>query len=84
MPNKPSAIKELRKTKKRTAHNAKIKTNVKALYRKAEDLLKKGEKDAAKTAISAFQKAADKAAKVNAISFNRASRKKASLMKLAK
>jgi small subunit ribosomal protein S20 len=82
MPNKPSAMKELRKTKKRTLHNVKIKTHVKALFGKAKELAAKGDTTEAKKVMVSFQKAIDKAAKVNVLSKNRADRKKAALMKI--
>jgi small subunit ribosomal protein S20 len=83
MPNKQSAMKELRKTKKRTLHNARIKTNIKALMSKSKQLVEKGDLAEAKKAILALQVAVDKAAKVNVISKNSASRKKARIMKMA-
>lgn len=82
MPNKQSAIKELRKAKKRSVHNARVKTNFKALFSKAKDHATKGEMEEAKKASVAFQIAADKAAKVNVISKNKANRKKSTLMKM--
>lgn len=82
MPNKPSAMKELRKTKKRTLHNIRIKTQVRVLFGKAKELAAKGEMEEAKKAMISFQKAIDKATKVKVVSKNRASRKKSSLMKL--
>ncbi len=82
MPNKQAAIKELRKAKKRSVHNARVKTNFKALFSKAKDHATKGEMEEAKKASVAFQVAADKAAKVNVISKNKANRKKATLMKM--
>ncbi|MDD2786404.1 MAG: 30S ribosomal protein S20 [Patescibacteria group bacterium] len=82
MPNKQSAMKELRKTKKRTVHNSRIKVNVKALMSKSRALALKGDVEAAKKDVVAFQKAVDKAAKEHVISKNAASRRKSRLMKL--
>lgn len=82
MPNKPSAMKELRKTKKRTLHNVKIKTHVRALFGKAKELAVKGEMAEAKKVMILFQKAIDKAAKEKVVSKNRSNRKKSALMKL--
>ena len=82
MPNKKSAIKELRKTKKRTANNARIKTNVKHLYKTCVDLMSQDKKAEAKDVAIKFQQAIDKAAKRNVISKNRADRKKAAIMKI--
>ena len=81
MPNKPSAIKELRKTKKRTAHNARIKMNVKALHKKCLELLAAGKLDEAKKAAALYQKAIDKAALHMVVSKNRSNRKKSALMR---
>ncbi|MHB8830639.1 MAG: 30S ribosomal protein S20 [Patescibacteria group bacterium] len=82
MPNKPSAMKELRKTKKRTVHNVRIKTNVRALLSKCKELVAKGDFEEAKKTAILLQRAADKAAKVNVLSDNSANRKKARIMKL--
>ena len=79
MANKQSALKELRKTKKRTAHNALIKTHVKHLFRECMDLINAGDMTKAKEKVALFQQAADKAAKRHIISVNRARRKKAAL-----
>jgi ribosomal protein S20 len=81
MPNKKAAIKDLRKSKKRQAHNLRIKTNVRQTYKQAQELIKAGKTEEAKPVIKKFQQAADKAAKVNAISRNKARRKKSTLMK---
>ncbi len=81
MPNKHAAIKDLRKNKRRAANNARVKTNVKALYKKASALLKAGKKTEAAPFTLAFQKAADKAVKTGVLEKNTASRKKSSLMR---
>ncbi len=80
MANKKSAIKELRKTKKRTAHNARIKTHFKHVFRECTDLIEAGQKDKAAEKAIEFQQIADKAAKLKIVSRNRANRKKSSLM----
>lgn len=81
MPNKHAAIKDLAKNRKHAAANARIKTNVKQLFKKGSELLKQGSKDEAQKIIVAFQKAADKAAKNHVMSRNAANRKKSNLMK---
>jgi len=81
MANKKSAIKELRKTKKRTSHNQKIKAHVKYLFKQSTELIKLGKLDEAKKATINFQQAVNKAAKTHVISLNRARRKTSSLMK---
>ena len=82
MPNKKSALKELRKTKKRTIHNRRILTNVKHIYKEAISLIKDKKFEEAKKLIIKFQQAADKAAKRHVISVNKARRKKSTLTKL--
>jgi small subunit ribosomal protein S20 len=80
MPNKASAKKELRKSKKRILINDKITSNIKDLTKKSrKSLLAK--KDDAKTLISATIKALDKAAGKGKIKKNTASRTKSRLMK---
>jgi small subunit ribosomal protein S20 len=80
MPNKASAKKELRKSKKRILINDKITSNIKDLTKKSrKSLLVK--KDDAKTLISATIKALDKAAGKGKIKKNTASRTKSRLMK---
>lgn len=80
MANKKSALKELRKTKKRTAHNNSMKTHFKHLFRECTDLIQAGETNKAKEKAIEFQQIADKAAKRHIISKNRVNRKKAALM----
>lgn len=81
MPNKHAAIKDLRKNRKRAAHNAKVKTHVKFLRKKGTDLVSGGNAAEAKEAVRALQQALDKAAKLGIIKPNKAARQKASLMK---
>jgi len=81
MPNKHAAIKDLRKNKKRAAHNARIKTNVKALFKKSKELAAAGKKDEAKTAAQKYQQAVDKAVKRGVVTRNQAARKKSQAMK---
>jgi small subunit ribosomal protein S20 len=80
MANKQSALKELRKTKKRTVHNSRIKTNVKHLFRQCMDLIQAGDMENAKIKALEFQQASDKAAKLHIISKNRSARKQSALM----
>jgi len=81
MPIKKSAKKELRKTKKRTARNKKIKANLNFLERKFFKFIQEKNKEKAKEFYQKLQKALDKAAKVNVIKKNKASRKKSRLAK---
>lgn len=82
MPQKHAAIKDLRKNKKRAAHNARIKTNVKALFKKSKELAAAGKKDEARAAAQKFQQAVDKAAKHGVVSKNQAGRKKSQISKV--
>jgi small subunit ribosomal protein S20 len=81
MPNKKAAIKGLRQSEKNRERNIRVKTNVKFHLAKVEQLIKEGKTKEAIEALRAFQKAADKAAKGNVISPNKANRKKSALMK---
>lgn len=81
MPNKHAAIKDLRKNKRRAERNFRLKTHMKALLRKAQDLVKEGKLAEAKAAASAFQAIADKAAKRGVVSRNAMGRKKSTIMR---
>ncbi|MDA3802981.1 MAG: 30S ribosomal protein S20 [Patescibacteria group bacterium] len=80
MPNKKSAEKELRKTKKRTIDNKKVSANAKALVKNS---LKKvaANDNSAKEDMPKTVKALDKAAKKGVMTKKTASRKKSRLMK---
>jgi len=82
MPNTKSALKELRKSKKRNDHNHRILTNVKHLYKDCVSLIKDNKLEEAKKLAIKFQQAADKAAKRHVISINRSRRKKSALTEL--
>lgn len=84
MPNKHAAIKDLRKNRRRAAANARIKTNVKTLYRKGLALIKEGKTAEVAEVARAFQQAIDKAAKRLVISKNAAANKKSALMRAIK
>lgn len=81
MPIIKSAKKELRKAKKREARNKKVKANLRFLERKFLKFIKEKNKEKAKEFFQKLQKAFDKAAKINVIKKNRASRKKSRLAK---
>ncbi|MCX7778823.1 MAG: 30S ribosomal protein S20 [Patescibacteria group bacterium] len=81
MPITKSAIKELRKVKKRTARNKKIKANLKYLEKKFLKFIREKNKEKAREFYQKIQKALDKAAKRNVIKKNKASRKKSRLAK---
>jgi small subunit ribosomal protein S20 len=80
MPNKASAKKELRKSKKRILVNTKIKANLKDLTKKSRKALNTKQAEA-KTLITSTIKALDKAAGKGKIKKNTASRTKSRLMK---
>jgi len=85
MPNKKSAIKHLRQTKKLTARNSLIKRNIK-------ELIKQGEKAIAKETIKEksaeltrdLQKSVDKAVKTGVLKANTGNRKKERFAKMLK
>ncbi len=63
MPNKKSAMKELRKTEKRTARNRQIKRRLKDLLKKANVLIENSSKEEALKIYDKIQKLVDKASK---------------------
>ncbi len=81
MPNKKAAIKDLRKNRKRAAHNLRIKKNVKALVKETRELIAAGKKEDAAIKLRALQQAADKAAKRGVLHKNSAANRKASAMR---
>ena len=80
MPNKKSAIKELRKSVKRQAHNSQIKDNVKWLVKKSLQAIA-AKDDAAKDLVKKTEKAVDKAVQRGVIKENTGQRRKSRLMK---
>lgn len=84
MPNKQASIKDLRKTKKRTAHNVRIRKNVKALFKNSKEIVTSGSKEEAVLKLRALQQAADKAAKRGIIHKNEARRRVSVAMKSLK
>lgn len=79
MPNLKTSIKDLRKTKRRTINNDRLRNRIKKSVKKFKDLIKSGEKDAAEKTLKHTYKVLDKAAKKNVINKGRASRKKSRL-----
>jgi small subunit ribosomal protein S20 len=63
MPNKKSAMKELRKTEKRTARNRQIKRRLKELLKKVTVLVENSDKVEALKIYDKIQKLVDKASK---------------------
>lgn len=82
MANTKSAIKNNRKTIKRTLHNRSRKSRIKTLAKKVQQLAAAGsDKEALKNAAIDYVSAMDKAAKTNLIHGNKANRAKASVAK---
>lgn len=82
MPHTHSAKKELRKNIKRKAQNEKRKNLIKSLRKEIKTLVLNKKVEEAKTLLPKLYKAADKAAKVNAIHKNKAARIKAQMANL--
>lgn len=80
MPNLKSAKKELRKSKKLSQYNTKIKTNVKSLVKKSRKAIIAKEPEA-KELVAKTIKAIDKAAQKGIIKKNTRDRKKSRLQK---
>lgn len=78
MPNKKSAAKELRKSKKRQEYNKDIKHNLKDLTKKSQKAIATGEASA-KELVATTIKALDKAVQKGVIKKNTSSRKKSRL-----
>lgn len=76
MPIKQSAIKELRKTKKRTSRNRSTKSNIKDALKKVTKALQSKNIEAARAAAIEAVKILDKAASRRVIHPNKAARKK--------
>ena len=84
MPIKKSAIKELRKTKKRTTHNKMVKENIKIAIKKVVKALSAKDAAGAQAAVIAAVKLLDKAASKDIIHANKAGRKKSRLLATVK
>ena len=77
-----SALKELRKSKKRNERNTAVQTKIKTLVKKVEEAVKKKDSNLAKTILKEAFSEWDKAAKRNVIHFNAASNQKARLSRI--
>lgn len=82
MPIKKSAKKALRQNIVRRERNAKVKNTVRVLSKKLRTLVTAKKADEAKKILVLATKAIDKAAKVNVLPKNTASRKKSGLARL--
>jgi len=76
MANLKSSQKDIRRTKKRTVLNVRLKNRIKRAKKEIEKALKAGDKKLAQTAFVRFQKINDKAAKKGLLKKNTSSRRK--------
>ncbi len=81
MPQKKSAKKALRQSRKRAERNKRVKLNIKYLIKQTEKAIKNNDKAKALEWYKKVQKAIDKATKSNIYKKNTAARKKSRLMK---
>lgn len=81
MPQKKSAAKALRQSKKLAAHNKAIKDNIKTLIKKTKKAIEAKENDKALELVKSAIKAIDKATQKKIIKKNTGARKKSRLMK---
>ncbi|MCK4994930.1 MAG: 30S ribosomal protein S20 [Candidatus Omnitrophica bacterium] len=81
MPSKKSAIKELKKSKKKQVHNTSLKKAYKVEEKKMNSLLAAKDITKLNTDISGFVSKIDKAVTQKLMHKNKASRKKAQLLK---
>jgi small subunit ribosomal protein S20 len=84
MPITKGAKKAQRNSEKKKVFNTRRKRNMKQIIKKIETLVKAGKGKEAKEELSKAYKALDKAAKMNTIKKNTASRKKSRLSKSIK
>lgn len=82
MANTKSAIKNIRKSEKRTIHNRGIKSRLKTLQRRYRESLSGDDKEAQVVAAKAFVAGLDKAVKANIIHQNAADRHKSACSKV--
>lgn len=84
MPNKKAAIKELRKTIKRTHRNSLVKRNIKEIIKKGKKAIESGTIAEQYPALArALQKAIDKGIKSNILKANTGNRQKSRFAKMA-
>ncbi|MBF0532007.1 MAG: 30S ribosomal protein S20 [Candidatus Omnitrophica bacterium] len=82
MPQRKCAVKELKKNHARHMHNMDLKTDLKKTIKRYVAAVKDNKTEEAKTNLSLVYKKLDKAAKVDLIKANAASRKKSRLSRL--
>lgn len=81
MPNRKSAIKNLKKSKKKSQRNKAVLSELKTRNKKIDTLLKEKKTDEAKSYLKVLSSKLDKSASKGIIHKNKASRKKSRLMK---
>ena len=81
MPNKLASIKDVRKSRKRTHSNLRVKTNLHSLQRSFLGLVREKKFDEAGVLAHKLQQALDKAAKIHVIHKNRAAKSISALQK---
>ncbi len=84
MPNLKASIKDVRKTKKRTAKNAGLKREIKATAKKLQAAIKEKDEKKVKELLAKAHKAIDKATKAGVFHQNKAARKKSQIAKLVR
>ena len=80
LPNTKSAIKNVRKNRRRRLHNQVFRSQARTAVKNARVLIEAGQEEEARDAIRAASKALDKAAQKGIIHKNNAARRKARLM----
>ena len=80
MPNKPSAAKRVRSSRRKQAINRVHRGRARSADKKARYLIAEGRLDEAREAVKEAQAALDKAAQKGVIHSNKAARRKARLM----
>ena len=81
MANTKSAIKAARKTERQTARNRAVKTRLKTLHKKFETAAAGADKEAIRSAGSAYASAMDRATKSGVVHRNAAARAKSHIAK---
>lgn len=79
MANIRSSEKDIRKTRKRTAHNQSVKSRIRTLRKKVLAAVDKGDVALANSSLSELASATDKAAKTKVLHKNTSSRMKSRL-----
>jgi small subunit ribosomal protein S20 len=77
-----SAIKEVRKTKRKTERNVTVKSKIKTAVKRAEGAVKSGNLEASRKCLNIVFSEWDKASKKNIVHYKTASNQKARLSKL--